>query len=223
MNFVSGDMADELDVLVREIAEHDRHDSRTVASYVLLSGLNLRRDHYGVAFAIDGSRQTLLHLSSMNEGIDVTTDVGGAASGLRIGPHFANDWDLLELARAVGGKPDVAARKAALETVVHHTLVEGETRCWELKLLVDEVSVTITPAVEEEVVVSGSEVLGRVASILGGEVEMIDVQLCLAAVAIILEDGTRRGGRVELPHLGSFSCRILPNGAPGLIFRDTYN
>ena len=223
MNFISGDMADELGVLVGEIADHDRFDSRTVATYVLLSGLNLRRDHYGVAFAIDGSRQTLLHLGHMEEGIAVTADAGGAASGIRIGPHFANDWDMLELARSIGTKPDAEARKAALETVVHQTLVEGETRCWELKPLLAQVAGAATSAVKEQVVLPSPEVLSRVAGVLGGGMETIDVQLCLAALAIVLEDWTQRGGRVEVPHLGSFACQVLPNGVPHLVFRDTYN
>ncbi len=220
MNFAVADMADELDVIVREIAAHPRADSRFMAAYGLLAELNLRRDQYGVALAVDSSRQTLRHLENMDEGITLVRDVGGAATAVRIGPHFPNEWDMLELARAVTGFGDEAGRQAALALVVHQTLIKGETRCWEVKPMIP----ASTPAAKHDgdhSVLNSEELASRVAEALGGDVTGYAVHLCLVALAGVIETETHHGGRVSLDGLGVFSAEVQPNGEVALVFADS--
>lgn len=218
MNFAVADMADELDVIVREIAAHPRADSRFMAAYGLLAELNLRRDQYGIALAVDSSRQTLRHLENMHEGIAVMRDVGGAVTGVRIGPHFPNEWDLLELARMVEGMKDEAGRMAALSLVVHQTLINGETRCWELKPMI---GATVPAAVTSSpTVLAGDDVAARVAVHMNGLVTAETVNACLAALGGVIEDETRRGCDVAVPGLGTFRLDVMPNGEVLLAFKD---
>lgn len=218
MNFAVADMADELDVIVREIAAHPRADSRLMAAYGLLAELNLRRDQYGVALAVDSSRQTLRHLENMDEGIAVIRDVGGAATGVRIGPHFPNEWDLLELARAVAAIGAEQERQKALSLVVHQTLINGETRCWELKPMIDAtVPTTVTSS---PTVLAGDDVAARVAVHLNGLVTAETVHACLAALGGVIEHETRRGCDVAVPGLGTFRSNVMPNGEVLLAFKD---
>jgi len=220
MNFAVADMADELDVIVREIAAHPRADSRFMAAYGLLAELNLRRDQYGVALAVDSSRQTLRHLENMDEGITLIRDVGGAATAVRIGPHFPNDWDILGLARAVTGVGDEAGRQAALSLVVHQTLIKGETRCWEVMPMIS----TSIPAIKtsgDTAVLGGEDLAARVADVLGPDVTGYAVHLCLVALVGVIEAETLHGGRVSLGGLGVFSTEVQPNGEAVLVFADS--
>jgi hypothetical protein len=220
MDFVAGDMADELVLLIREIARHPRPDSRSLAAYTLIAGLNERRDRSGLLLTIDASRQTLLHLSEMDEGIGLTKDVGGAVSGIRIGPHFANEWDILELSRAIGSNASKAARKTTLETVVHQTLIKGETRCWELRPVINGMPAPPYTQGNAHNTVPTAEVVFQIADLMGGGVNPETIRRCLTSLAIVIERGTQWGGRVELPGLGSFICQVDPGGTPNLVFRD---
>ncbi len=220
MNFAVADMADELEVIVREIAAHPRADSRFMAAYGLLAELNLRRDQYGVALAVDSSRQTLRHLENMDEGITLIRDVGGAATAVRIGPHFPNEWDILGLARAVTGVSDEAGRQAALSLVVHQTLIKGETRCWEVTPMISASIPAATPP-GDSAVLGGEDLASRVADVLGGDVTGYAVHLCLIALAGVIAMETQDGRQVSLGGLGVFSTKAQPNGEVVLVFTDS--
>jgi len=221
MNFVIADMADELGVLGREIASHASADARFLATVALLVHLNNRRDHYGLVLGVDSARQTLRHLGGMSEGIELIKDTGGAVVGLRIGPHFPNDWHLLELAREVCDLQTEQDRLAAVSTMVQATLMAGETRCWELRPVIARPSPSTLPTVQYGAVMHSPEVLSNISKMMGAETPEDLVAEVLKSLTAVIELGTEHGGTVEIAGLGRFTATVYPNGEVGLLLRSS--
>jgi hypothetical protein len=217
----ASDIAEELNVLVKEIAAHNRVVSRFMGSYALLSLMNERRDHYGMVLAIDTSRQTLEHHASRPKGIELVKDAGGAVGGISIGPHFASEWELLELARAMAELDDEPKREAALKTVVRQTLIKGETRCWELRPMIDRGDVATSPTENPGTILKWAEVIDQIVRLARSE-SYVGVERCMQAFMSVLESGTQNGGRVELGSLGSFGVEVRPDGHLILTFQDAW-